>query len=185
MTMAFGGELVLDAKVPAHLVLDGEVVAELYQPALLHLPLDAGSHRLVLTTEGQPEPFEFVSAADSTHVLLAGRTGNTLSSALDRTQDDPPDADVGPVSVRFRTAGNQPLMVQIARQRVVVSPGEGVDVSLPVGTHAMSLRSSDGTSVYARGMLKVGPTEDAVVQIGEGAMPETSGPGVAFHPDPT
>jgi hypothetical protein len=51
---------------------------------------------------------------------------------------------------------------------------------LPVGEHPMSLRSSDGTSVFARGVLTVSGGKDLVVQVTEGLMPETSGEGISF-----
>jgi hypothetical protein len=75
-------------------------------------------------------------------------------------------------------------MVQIGRQRVVVGPGDGLVLPLELGRHEMSVRNQDGTAVYARGSLEVTPGgEPVIVQLAQGALPETSSGSVRFYPD--
>lgn len=176
LSAAFAGEVVIDVKLPARLSLDGELVAEVYREGVLRLPVKDGPHQLVVTTGGMPSSFQ-VDVGPRPTVVIVGRSGISVS------QDDQEQVvPMGDAQVRFRSAHNERLMVQVGNQRVVVSAGDGILIPLPVGEYPMTVRNPDGTSIFARGMLQVRGGADLVVQISEGMLPETSGEGVAFHP---
>jgi hypothetical protein len=77
--------------------------------------------------------------------------------------------------------GRGAAQLRIDAKPHAVEPGRDLTLDLPPGAHPMSVRSSDGTVVWATGSLEVAPGEPLVVQIGEGRMPEVSGAG-AFNP---
>lgn len=180
LSLALAGEVVLDAKVPARLSIDGVVVAELFQAGLLRVPVEAGEHEVLITAEGRMSVLRATVREDAPLLLLAGRVGVSIGEV---GAVEPTVAAVGPWSVRFRVTGRERLLVQVDGQRVVVSPGEGAVLTLTGGDHRLSIRSSDGTMVYARGLLQVKGGPEMAVQIGEGALPETSGAGVSFVAD--
>lgn len=178
LSVALAGDLVVDAKVPVAVSVDGPQVAELYQPALLRLPLDDGPHKITLLVAGNPSVHELV-IGDTPVVLLVGRSGTTVGAS---DAEPPPVLAGGDVPVRFRTASRDRLLLQVGGQRVVVAPGIGLTLPLALGEHDMTVRSPDGTSIYARGILVVSGAGDLVVQLSEGKMPETSGSGLSFDP---
>lgn len=175
---AQAGEFVADVKVPARLSIDGEIVAEVYRESLLRVPYPDGDHKLVVTTEGVPKTFPITIDPDVPVVVLVGRSGTTVGS------DDPAPRPmaVGESNVRFRVSGRDRLMVQVGKQRILVSPGSGVSLSLAAGEHDLSVRSPDGTTIFTRGVLTVSGGTDLVVQLAEGKLPETAGEGLTFNP---
>lgn len=188
--LAHAGEIVVDAKVPVRLSLDGELVAELYAESRLVLPVGDGGHTLVVTTDGTPQSYQ-VTAGSTPVTVLVGRTGTSIGVPADSVSVHVERTIAGgPVDVRFRTVGRERLMIQLGQQRVVVPPGNGVLLPLDLGEHPLTVRSSDGTNVFARGVLTVsgagvtaqgiGTAGEAVVQLAEGKIPETSGDAVAF-----
>ncbi|MCB9663145.1 MAG: hypothetical protein H6732_03460 [Alphaproteobacteria bacterium] len=200
--LAHGGEVIVDAKVPVHLAVDGVVVAEVYTVGVLKLPVDAGKHTLTLTTGGTPAAHE-IDVGDQPVVVIVGRTGTSVGTLAEGAPEPSPastaaavaaapaptpevaasaaPALLGPVPVRFRTAGRARLLVQIDTRRYTVAPGEGIDVDLSAGEHIVSVRNPEGTQIYARGVLTVTGGGDLVVQVAEGRVPETSGNGLAFY----
>ncbi len=185
ITVALAGQLIVDGKVPVSVAIDGEMAAQTYRPGLLRFEVENGEHVVVISAAGNPNRFDIVVGPSAPVVLLAGRTGIT-QGAVDKIEAEDEGLVTGPGTVTFRCVGGARLMVQVGRQRVVVGAGEGVALELAIGEHPMSIRSSDGTSIYARGVLRVsGGAGPVVVQIGEGTMPETSGEGIAFLPDRT
>lgn len=174
---ALAGELVIDAKVPARVAVDGELAAEIYALGRLHLTVADGAHKVVVTVDGTPRALE-VQVGARPVVVFVGRTGLTVDAG-----PAPVVATLGDATVRFVTPEGSRLLVQVDGRRVPVPPGGGVPVTLPVGEHTMSVRNADGTQVYARGTLVLRGTGDVVVQITEGRVPETSGEGVSFVAD--
>lgn len=171
------GELVIDARVPARVSVDGEVAAEIYALGRLHLQVADGARRVMVTVDGNPRVLDVVTGARPV-VVFVGRTGITVESG------SAPSPEVsGDATVRFVTPEGNRLLVLVAGRRVLVPPGAGVPVTLPVGDHALSIRNADGTQVFARGTLVLGRAGEAVVQITEGRVPETSGEGVSFVAD--
>ncbi|HMV66545.1 MAG TPA: hypothetical protein PKA64_06820 [Myxococcota bacterium] len=179
LNLAWSAELVVDAKMPARVSLDGVVVADLYVPGLLRVPTEAGTHELLVTVDGRPHELRVAVHDDTPLLVLVGRSGVTLGE----TAPAAAVAAAGPWGVRFRVSGRERLLVQVDGQRVVLSPGGGSTLQLGPGEHRMSVRSSDGTMVYARGVLQVRGGEELAVQVGEGSLPETSGAGVSFVAD--
>lgn len=178
LSAALAGDLVVDVKVPVTLSLDGQQVADVFQPGVLRMPIPDGAHKVTAVVGGKPQVFE-VTIGLTPVVLLVGRSGTTVGApdAL-----PPPVVAGGDIPVRFRSAARDRLLLQIGGQRVVVAPGVGLSLPLSLGEHEMTVRSPDGTSIYARGVLVVAGVGDLVVQLAEGKMPETSGPGLSFDP---
>lgn len=178
LSAALAGDLVVDVKVPVTVSVDGLQVADVFQPGVLRLPEEDGPHKVTVVVAGKPSVFD-VTIGPSAVVLLVGRSGTTVGA---------PDALPVPMAVgvdipvRFRATNRDRLLLQIGGQRVVVAPGVGVTLPLSLGEHEMTVRSPDGTSIYARGMLVVSAAGDLIVQLAEGKMPETSGPGLSFDP---
>lgn len=193
LLVAYGGEVIIDAKIPAHVAVDGAVVAEIYTEGVLRLPLADGRHTLGITTGGTPSSHE-IEVGGTPVVVLVGRSGTSIGAAGASAAPEPvagvepeagaepaPAAPVGPVPVRFRTAGRARVLVQIGTRRFTIAPGAGIEVELAPGEHIVSVRNPDGTQVFARGVLTLTGGSDLVVQVAEGRVPETSGDGVAFY----
>lgn len=180
LSLALSAEIVLDAKVSTRLSVDGVAVAELFRPGLLHVEIPAGDHEVIVVADGHTSTFRASIRDDSPLIVFAGRTGITLGEAPSVA---PTAVAPGPWTVRFRVGGRERLLVSVDNQRIVVSPGEGSVLTVTGGDHRLSVRSSDGTMVYARGMLRVNGGDNLTVQIGEGALPETSGSGLSFVAD--
>lgn len=178
LSAALAGDLVVDVKVPVNVSIDGQQAADVFQPGMLRLPVDDGPHKVTVVVAGKPSVFD-VTIGPSPVVLLVGRSGTTVGAA---DAQPVPLATGADIPVRFRTTARDRLLVQIAGQRVVVAPGVGVTLPLGLGEHEMTVRSPDGTSIFARGMLVVGGSGELIVQLSEGKMPETSGPGLSFDP---
>jgi hypothetical protein len=169
MSVALAAEIVVDAKVPVTLRVDGAVAAELRLPGSVRVEVPSGDHRVVLVA-GTEEHTWAVTLVDGVPVhLMAGRGGVSMSL---------PDGREPPVAAGL----SRPvaLMVFIDRQRLLVEPGPGRLVPVPVGQHEVSVRSADGAEVYARGVLRVDGGPGLMVQLAEGRLPETNGPGVSF-----
>lgn len=176
LVSAVAGDVVVDAKVPARVAVGGEVVGDVYRPAVLRVAQPEGVTAVVVTIGGKPYRVEVqVPAIGQTRVLV-GPNGITVEDpAAERVAED-----AGPLAVTVRVAGSVPLMLQLPGVRHVVRPGREVAFGLPVGDHAVTVRSSDGGIVYARGVLQVRAGGEGLIQLVEGGMPETSGEGLAF-----
>src|SRR5690606_4050302 len=127
----------------------------------------------------EPRPYEVEAGAEPTLVLV-GRTGVTIAKGPTGDAASAPAVD-GVSDVLFRTASGEQLLVQVDQQRVLVSPGRGVALPLSVGHHPMTVRSADGSSIFARGTLVVTGGTELLVRLSEGRLPETAGDGVVFH----
>jgi hypothetical protein len=176
---ASAGEILLDAKVPAALTVDGRMLAELYEPGLLRVSVPDGAHTMIVSIAGYRQPFDIELAEGELRVVIAGRNGVSLGE----TRAAAPMTIGGEAEVEFRAIGPASVMVQVGKTRVVVPPGGTKRVMLTMGEHTMSVRSGDGTSVYSRGVLQVLGGEVMVVQVTEGAVPEASAPSLVFRPD--
>ena len=183
---SWAGEIEVDARVPVRLVLDGDVVADIFTRSTLVFPVTAGTHALTVVEAGLPTEYE-VKVGEGTTRVLVGRLGTTVQTLEDATQEaaeaetEAAPAATGPAQVRFRTTHGVRLMVQLAGQRTVIGPGEGQILELPLGTHRFNVRTVDGTAILARGLLEVSQAaEGQLVQLAEGAIPEVSGDGLAY-----
>jgi hypothetical protein len=72
--------------------------------------------------------------------------------------------------------GGGSAQVRVDGARHHLSGGDRITLTLAPGPHAMSVRSQDGTSVWAAGTLSVSGGAPVIVQIAEGRMPEVGGP---------
>lgn len=167
-----GAHLVIDAKVPVEILVGGVKLGELYYPGEARFRLVPGHHALRLYTNGQPTDVSLDLTAGERARVLVGRTGITV--------DDPgsaPAASKEPVAVAFRFVGSGSTRVVLDGKKLVVEAGQGLLLDLPPGSHPMSVRSSDGTVIWASGALDLEGGDSVVVQVAEGRMPEVSGPG--------
>lgn len=175
---AIAGQIIVDGKVPMAIALDGQVVAQTWREGRVTFDAAPGLHTVTLTVRGNPKKVEVVVDEFAPAMVLVGKSGISVSATA------PVDDSVGAPEVRFRVTGKMSLMVQVGNQRVVVPPGDGIVLPLELGVHEMSVRSANGTAVFARGKFEVSPSaEPVIVQLTQGALPETSGVGVSFYPD--
>jgi hypothetical protein len=194
-------ELIVNAEVPARVAVDGKPAAELYLPGILRVEVAVGPHVVQLVAselaradgtgvetfkvdavEGEPIVM-FVGRAGISYAPLSARAAGApaVADAQDLVQAQPPD--LGPWPVRFRAAPGERLLVVVDDRRVFVAPGEDVQIELGSGDHRCTVRSTDGTMLYARGYLRVRGGDAMIVLVGEGMLPTASGDGVAFLPD--
>lgn len=163
------GGLIIDAKVPAEIRIDGHVVGQFFLPGRLEVPVEPGEHTLAVVREGKPEELPVRVPAEGA-VVVVGKTGTTLGAARVPDRPDPR----APVELEVRVSGNAPVQLRLGDQRFDLSPGRVVKLELPVGTHPFSFRNRAGTLIWAKGSLELegGPV---VMQVAEGRMPELSG----------
>ena len=79
-SLAFGDTLVIDAKIPAALYIDGSAVVEFSQPGRAEFHVSSGEHKLVVMTNGNPTE-RIVNFADQPTTLIIGRTGISLGAS--------------------------------------------------------------------------------------------------------
>lgn len=166
-------ELVVDAQVPAEVWVSGQLVGQLFQPAELRLDVAEGPLPLTILVGGEPTKLDVAAPA----LVIVGRNG------ISTGQHDPaaPVPAVGPVPVEFRSTGQEDLLLVLDKERRTVDVGQVLTIELTPGRHPISLRSRDGTMLYARGSLEVGG-EGLVVQLSPGRMPEVIGKSGSYHP---
>lgn len=169
------GHIVVDARVPAEVLFDGQMVGQLYFPSTLRVEVPAGEHTLRIYTNGVHEDLAIDVPSDDELQVLVGRTGTTVEGqelSLPSEQEE-----VTEVAVQFRVHGTEPVRMVLGKRRFDLATDEQVDVTLKPGSHKLSLRNEDGTVIWASGMLRLTGPEDVVVQITEGRMPEVGGGG--------
>jgi hypothetical protein len=180
-SFALAGDLVVEARVPVELYVDGHPVAKLFQPGVLRTPLPSGEVEVGLFVDGRLEKRRVV-LAEADAVIVAGRTGLSWpedSLAVPAGGGAAPEAVGGTVSLR--SVADEDIVVQLSRERHHLPVGGELSVEVPAGTHRMSVRSGDGTVIWANGTLSVFAA-GAIVQVSDGRMPEVLGGGV-FTPD--
>ncbi len=167
-----GGPMVVEAHVPIELMVDGVKLAQLWYPGTARFDIVGGSHVVRVYVDGNPQDVNVeVHPGHETHVLV-GRSGITVTKA-----EPPPVGDVDVVSVELRVVGGGAAQIRVDGERHRLSGGDRMTLSLAPGPHAMSVRSSDGTAIWAAGTLSLTGGAPVVVQIAEGRMPEVGGPG--------
>jgi len=167
-----GGPMVVEAHVPVELMVDGVKLAQLWYPGTARFDIVGGSHVVRVYVDGNPQDVNVdIQPGSETHVLV-GRTGVSVTKA--ETQ---PASDVDAVSVELRVVGGGAAQIRVDGERHHLSGGDRLTLTLPPGSHAMSVRSSDGTAIWAAGTLSLTGGAPVVVQIAEGRLPEVGGPG--------
>lgn len=172
-----GSSLHFDARIPAEIRIGDQTIATLFVAGKLSVAIAPGSYMLTVLTSGMPRSLSVTVEPGSASQIVIGRTGLTAGPV------EPGPSFEGTVApIELRVAGSQDVMVQIGsdRWRVVARGTRRIDV--PVGVHPVSVRSGNGTVVWAHGTLEVHNAAPVVIQLAEGRMPEVSGPGSAFHP---
>ena len=168
------GTLDIDARLPAEVLVDGRPVAELYQASRMQLVMPAGQHTLKVYTNGNPEEIEVIVPPDDTLMVLVGRTGLSIDA---RVASAARKVGTAPVAVQVRMRDTIGARLYVGQDRYKIGPSAQLDLQLPVGPHTLSVRSDDGTVVWASGTLDVRGPDAVVVQVSEGRMPEVSGKG--------
>jgi len=165
------GVLTIDAKLPAEVLVDGVRLAQTYAAAELSFDIVPGDHLLRVYTHGQPHDVNVAIEPGKEVSVVVGRTG------VSSEQVDAGPTASGSVPVEFRVLDGMASMIRIAGAKHTIPQGERLTLDLPVGTHPVSVRSADGTIIWASGRLTVDGGESVVVQVAEGRLPEVSGDG--------
>ncbi len=134
-----------------------------------------GPHDIMVVTNGRARQLTVDVSKTATAVVFVGRNGLTASARL-----EPLPEDDGVTPIQMRVVGSEEVVVQIAGKRHRIPPGSTLDLQIPIGRHAMALKNSSGTVLWARGHLELTRTNPVVIQITEGRMPEVSGVGSSF-----
>jgi hypothetical protein len=169
------GRLHVDVLLPAEILFDGVKLGQLWIPGKTTFELPTGPHLLRVYTQGNPQDLRITLAADMDLRVVVGRNGVTAEQ-LARTDDK---AAIVPVD--FRVLGTRGASIRMNGTQHAIEPGGQLALELADGSHSLSVRSSDGTVIWATGQLTVHGGAPVVVQIAEGRMPEVSGAG-SFNP---
>lgn len=170
------GTVLFDARMPVEVQLDGEIIGQLFTASRLSVDTSVGTREVTVVTNGQARVLAIDVSTSHKTVVLIGRNGLT-SSNVAHTEDLTGDAPI-----ELRAAGNQDVLVTIGDQRWHVDADGSMVVMVPVGQHAMTVRSGDGHVLWARGRIDLTRAAEVIVQLSEGRLPEVSGTGAAFHP---
>jgi hypothetical protein len=171
-TAAEMGTLVIDARVPAEVLIDGHKVVQLFTSATVDLNVAPGKRRLRVYVNGSPQEHPIEILPTGATLVIIGRTGITTGQ-----RDALPPTDASAIAqVRFRAAGDVASQVRIDGKILRVQPEEISPIELVSGRHDISIRSLDGTAIWAKGVLTL-DGGDVVIQIAEGRLPEVAGDG--------
>lgn len=170
------GTVHIDAKLPAEVLIDGIKLAQVFAPGKVTFDVVPGQHLLRVYTHGKPHDLPMNITAGSDLSVVVGRTGLSSDEVVSDT------TPAGIVPVEFRVLDGMASMIRIAGAKHTVPQGERLTVELPTGVHPISVRSSDGTIIWANGRLTLEGSDGVVVQVAEGRLPEVSG---AARFDPT
>jgi hypothetical protein len=184
MAAGWAGEVTVTVQGSARLLVDDRVLAEAWAPGSIRVQVSDGVHDVVVVVDGTEHRFPD-RTIDEAHPMriFAGRlavTEGVPDTATAATAAPAPTA--GPSTVSFRGSGSARVLIQLDDARFWVDPGQSVSRSVSPGDHRISVRSSDGLSIYARGALSLrGDASGAlVVQVAEGTVPEAGGDGLRF-----
>jgi hypothetical protein len=169
------GWLCVDARVPTEVAVDGHRVAELIYPAELRVGVPSGSRTVRTWVHGEARDLRIDVPVNGEAHVLVGRSGVSAGAPPTVAPPEP----VGPSDVQIRVVGDAAVQIRVDRQRWQVGAGDMARVTLAAGAHEMSVRSPDGTVVWATGQLEVGGP--LVLHVAEGRAIEVSGPG-RFEP---
>ncbi len=163
--------LTIDALLPVEVWIDGAKFAQLWAPATTTVQLAPGPHLVRVYAQGKPADQQ-VNLVDGANVrVVVGRGGVSVEEAT--ASDDQPTV----VPVEFRVLGARGASLRIGDERHAINAGDRLSLDLDVGPHLISVRSSDGTVIWASGRLSVTGGAPLVIHLGEGRMPEVSGGG--------
>jgi len=186
---ALAGTVVIDARVPVEVWIDGALIGELAAPAQLYVEAPTGAVAVTLLIGGQPQKETVQVPEVGKALVIVGRTGVTtgtiepeVAAAAAGGAAAAPDPSATSSLVEFRSAAREDVLLVVGKERVTLAPGTTRKFDLTHGTTQLSLRDSSGTVVWAHGTLDV-VGDGLIVQVADGRLPEISGAG-SFHPDP-
>jgi len=172
--LAFGGGVVVDAKVPVEILVDDQPYAKLFYPAQVRLDRKSGPVRLTLMIQGNAKNIDVAIPKSGYAQVVVGRNGVSNGAPIQ-------EATTGEDSkVVFRTMGLETIQLRLGKERHIITPGKEFSVALSKGKHRLELRNMDGTLIWAKGHLDLSGQEDVVVQMLAGRMPEVVGQGSQF-----
>lgn len=167
--------LVVDAKVPVELLLEGMKIGEMLVPSEISFEVPPGRHVLRVYVGGNATDVPLTLLSGQVERVLVGRTGISTATA------EPPAASTGPQAVEFRMLGDIGARLRLDKLSQPVDAAHAWRVDLAPGGHPLSIRSADGTAIWATGELVVTGGAPIVVLLTEGRLPEVSGP-ATFRP---
>lgn len=178
MRAALAGDLVVDAAVPVELRSRGETLVNVLGPARVRLAdLPPGAQSLELVRAGKTQAITVtVPDGDAGVVLTVTDKGGVVDA---RPAPPPPSPSlelVAPADQRFATIlDGERLLAWSGSHRVVLE-------SIPVGRHALELRSVDLLTIWARGTLELEAADRLVATLNAGRSLEVVGRSGAFRP---
>jgi hypothetical protein len=164
------GQLQVEALLPTEIVVDGVKIAQLWLPGSATFSIPVGDHLLRVYTQGKPNDLRIHVDGERGLKVLVGRTGVSTEQAA------APDLDAT-VAVEFRVMGTRAATLRLDDGKHKVQPGQPLALELDAGSHPLSVRSEDGTVIWASGVLAISGAAPVVVHVTEGRMPEVSGGG--------
>ena len=176
-SLAFAETLLIDAKIPAALYIDGQAIVEFSYPGRAEFSVAAGEHKLVIMTNGNPTE-RLVKFTEVPTRLVIGRTGISLGAAkVNPTKSEPTDSVT---AVELRSTSRLPLMVTIDNDQHLLAAGATTAIELTPGEHSLKVRNDSGTAIFATGTLNVHGGQPVILQLSEGRVPEVAGSGAVF-----
>jgi hypothetical protein len=178
-SLAFSGELHIDARIPTAVYIDGQAFVELSQPGTAQFDIANGEHKLVIMTNGNPSE-RMVTIGDTPAQLLVGRSGISIGEAevVVRAQ-----AETGLSStLELRSTSKLPLMVYIGQEKHVLPAKATKVLEVKAGQHSISVRNDSGTAIFASGAIVTDGEHRVIMQLSEGRVPEISGEGSQYLP---
>lgn len=170
------GELVLDARQPAEVLVNGQKLVEILVPGRVEVPFPAGKYDLRVWTAGTATEIEIKIPVGGVSTVLVGRTGiSAKSSGGDLLAVPVSEVPVGPSPTEFRAVGIDAVMIHLDGKRHRIQAADPLRLDLTPGRHPMSVRNSNGTVIWATGTLLVKGNDPIIVQITEGRVPEVTG----------
>ena len=176
-SLAFGETLLVEAKIPTALYVDGQAFVEFSRPGRAEFEVAAGEHKLVIMTNGNPTE-RVVNIGPTPTRLVVGRTGISLGAA-ETMEPSTPEAGAT-TTVELRSTSRLPLLITVDDERYVLAPGATKSLTIANGDHAFKVRNDAGTAIFATGTLALKGTTDVIVQLSEGRVPEVAGDGAEF-----
>mgnify|MGYP004356100219 CR=1 FL=1 len=178
---ASAADLTFEAQVPTEIYVDDNAVAKMYQPGALRTQVSMGMHTVRIFTNGESttQTVDFQGRTEATVVI--GRTGISWPQDILAVPvgDEAPEIEG---RVVFRSVADEDVIVTVDRIRETLSPGEERVIVVGAGQHPMTVRNAEGTVIWVRGALHI-RTDDTIVQLADGRMPEVLGAGGQFVAD--
>ncbi len=170
------GELVVDSRMPAEILVDGHQVGQLFMPARLEVVVEAGVRSVRVYTNGTPDDIDVVVPVSGSVNLLVGRTGLSIGKTAATTTAEERVA-AGPIPIQVRMNDTIGARLTVGDKRYKVGAGQQLDLELIAGRYPISIQSHNGTVVWAHGTLVVDGPDPIVMQLSEGRLPEVTGKG--------